>query len=219
MMSKIKILYGAVWMFTIAIASAQTSTATVNGSPYLDEKYVEGTIYYANKTLAAPIRYNAYQDLIEYKNGAQALVLDPSTTINKVCFGNSTFVPLQAEGNSKGKLGYFMLLDSGKAALYARKKIIYQAAKKGGALDGSDLPAQFKPSPDAFYIKLGDDELQQVGNMKSMIASFPDKQEELIQFAKKEKISPRKEKDIAAFIKYYNAMFDPTAVSAARSSQ
>jgi hypothetical protein len=45
-----------------------------------------------------------------------------------------------------------------------------------------------------------------VGNLKEMIASFPDKQEELKQFAKKEKISPKKEDELLKLIRYYNSL-------------
>lgn len=217
MMDKFRILLGFACLLTTAVVNAQTSTASVDnikGTPYLDEKFVDGVIYYASKTLSAPIRYNAFQDLIEYKNNGQALALDPNLSISKVSFGTSTFVPLSYDNNGKSKLGYFLALDSGKMKLYAKKKIIYMPAKKGGALDGGDLPAQFKPGADAFFYRIEDGSLQEVGNIKSMIASFPDKQDELTQYAKKEKISPRKEKDMVQFVKYYNAMFDANPVRA-----
>jgi len=216
MMGKFKILLGFACLLTTAIVNAQTSASVDNikGTPYLDEKFVDGVIHYSNKTLSAAIRYNAFQDLIEYKNNGQALALDPNLSISKVSFGTSTFVPLSYDNNGKSKLGYFLALDSGKVKLYAKKKIVYMPAKKGGALDGGDLPAQFKPGADAFFYSIEDGTLQEVGNMKSMIASFPDKQDELTQYAKKEKISPRKEKDIAQFVKYYNSMFDASAMSA-----
>ena len=39
-----------------------------------------------------------------------------------------------------------------------------------------------------------------------MIASFPDKQEEVKQFAKKEKISPKKEEELVKLVRYYNSL-------------
>lgn len=205
MKTKFNFLLSVAWLFTLTMVNAQES-ATINGTPYLDEAYVQGVIFYGNKIHKAPIRYNAFQDLIEYQQNGQAIVLDPSATIKKVQLGTSMFVSLPYEINGKLKFGYFELLDSGKVTVFSRKKIGFQAARKGGALDGGDQPAQFKRSPDVFYYQIGNGTLQEIESIKSMIGSFPDKQEELTRFAKKEKISPKKEKEIIQFVQYYNSL-------------
>ncbi|HTE30343.1 MAG TPA: hypothetical protein VK666_08210 [Chryseolinea sp.] len=208
MKNKITLLSGGLLCLTLMIAHGQTATtsATVKGTPYIDEAYVDGVIYYADKTHAAPIRYNAYQDLIEYQQNGKALVLDPNLLIKKVQVGDAAFVPLKYQAEGKSKVGYFAVLDSGKITLLSKKTIVFSAAQKGRAMDGGDLPAQYKTSPDAFYYKIGDGELQEVTSIKAMIAAFPDKQEELTTFAKKEKISPRKEKEMIELVKYYNSL-------------
>lgn len=204
-MTKLK-FFLCIALFTFAGAKAQQATGDVIGTPYLDDKYVEGVIYINNKAQKLSMRYNAYQDLIEYQQNGKALVFDPNPSIKKVELGSSTFVPLKYNAGGKSKLGYFALLDSGKVALYVKKSITFMPAKKGGRLDGTDQPAEYKRSADVFYFKVGDGELQEVGNIKSMIASLPDKQEELTQYAKKEKISPRKEKEVVQLVKYYNSL-------------
>jgi|SRR5579859_6463199 len=207
MKRKFKFLAVVISLFTTMMATAQSSNSeAVNGTPYLDETYAKGVISYANKNHVVPIRYNAFMDLIEYQQSGTALVLDPNATIKKVTVGNATFVPLPYESNGKSKFGYFALLDSGKVTLFVKKKIVFVAAKKGGALDGSDQPAEYRKAADTFYYKIGDGPLQEVSNIKAVIASFPDKQEELSQFAKKKKISPRREKELIQFIQYYNSL-------------
>ena len=208
MMNKLKFILGMVMMFTISMSSAQVKTSTgeeIAGSPYVDDKYKDGMIYYGDKNYAAPIRYNAYQDLIEYQQDGKALVIDANAAIKKVTVGSEVFIPLRHEGNAK-KLGYFIMLDTGKLSLYSKKRIVFTPFKKGGKLDGSDQPAEFKKSPDVFYYQLGDGQLQEIDNMKSLIATLPDKQEELTQYVKKEKISAKKEKDLVQFVKYYNSL-------------
>lgn len=208
MISKFKLLLG-VGLFTLTFANGQApaaGAAAIKGSPYLDDAYVDGVVYYGNKTLKAPMRYNAFQDLMEYQQNGKQLVLDPSETITKVTLGNSTFASLKYNTDGKTKFGYFVMLDSGKVALFAKKEISFTPVRKGRAQDGSDEPAQYKRSPDAFYYKVGDGTLQEVGAIKEMIATFPDKQEELAQYAKKEKISAKKEKEIVQFVQYYNSL-------------
>jgi hypothetical protein len=203
MMSKFKFLLSVVGLFSVMMATGQATTAvTVKGTPYLHEAYQDGVVYYGDKSLTVPVRYNAFQDLIEYQQNGKALVLDPKLTIKKVQLGSSVFVP-QAYDK---KLGYFMLLDSGKMSLYAKKRITLLPGRKGGALDGSDQAPEYKPSPDEFFIKIGDGQLQEVGTIKSLVSGLPDKQEEVAAFAKKEKISPKKEKEMVQLVQYYNSL-------------
>lgn len=208
MKNKFLLLLSAVLLQTIIgfAQSAAIDPASIKGTPYLEDAYAKGVICYADKNHAVPVRYNAYQDLMEYQQSGRALVLDANATVKKVTFNNSTFVPLSYEANGKSKLGYFALLDSGKVSLFAKKKIVFIPAKQGGALDGSNQPAEYRKSPDVYYIKVGDGPLQEVGNLKSLIAAFPDKKDELAQFAKKEKISPRKEKELVQLVQHYNSL-------------
>jgi hypothetical protein len=215
MKTKFTVLIGVVLMFTTATGHAQVSPTVsvvaptdskIEGTPYLDEKFVEGEITLGDKVRKVPVRYNVFQDLIEYKQNGQPLVLDPSPAIHKVHFGDNTFVVQKFESKGKTKNGFLALLDSGKVMLFSKKGVIFLAAKKGGALDGTDLPARYTRTPDVFYYKIGDGELHEIESIKSMIASFPEKQEELTLYAKKEKISPRKEKTLVQFVQYYNSL-------------
>ena len=206
-MSKSNFLSGVVGLLTLTIANAQvTTTAKIDGSPYLDEAYVQGQIFYADKSVKMPIRYNIFQDVMEYKQNGRALVLDPTTNIKKVIFGTHTFVVQKFEFKGKTKYGYLAQLDSGKVILFSKKVVNYLAEMKGRALDGGDQPARYNRAPDVFYYKIGDGEVLEVESIKSMIASFPAKQEELTVFAKKEKITPRKEEKIIKLVQYYNSL-------------
>ena len=144
-------------------------------------------IYYADKNITAPLRYNAFQDLLEYQQNGKALVLDATLVIQKVKLGTSVFVPHKYELDGKSKLGYFELLDSGKVMLLSKRTIAFSPEKKGKALDGGDMPAEYKRKPDTYYYKIGSGDLQEVTSIKSLISAFPDKQDELALFAKKEK--------------------------------
>jgi hypothetical protein len=206
MMNKIRSVTGVLLICTITLSHAQVADATIKGSPYLNETFEEGVIILANNNFKVPARYNVYKDEMEYKQNGRALILDPAASVKKIQLHDATFVVQKYMADGKSKLGYFTLLDSGKVMLYAKKAVSYLPAKKGAALDGSDRPAEYKKVPDTFYYKIGDNGLVEVKNIKSMIGDFPDKQEELAAFAKKEKISPRKEDEMVQFVKYYNSL-------------
>jgi hypothetical protein len=187
--------------------NATAASTVVKGTPYLDETYVKGTILFATNTRTVPLRYNAYKDLMEFQADGQARVLDPSTTIKKVNFGETTFV-VEKYVNDKGvkKYGYFTLLDTGKVSLFSKKTVKFTPGMKGRALDGGDQPAEYRRNPDEFYFKVDGGEMVEIKSIKAMVAAFPDKQDELLSFAKKEKISPRDEEELVKLVKYYNSL-------------
>jgi hypothetical protein len=204
MMTKLKFLLGVVTACTLTVSRAQD--ASIKGTPYMNDTYEEGVVFLEKNKFKVPARYNAFKDLMEYQQSGRAMVLDPSPTVKKVRLQNTTFVVEKLVLEGKPKFGYLMLLDSGKAMLYSRKVVNYLPAKKGGNLDGTDQVAEFKRVPDILYVKVGTSELHEVKNLKSLLAGFPDKQEELTRFAKREKISPRKEDEVVKLVKYYNSL-------------
>jgi hypothetical protein len=195
------------WLQTTSVLAQVpgSSNSGIEGTPYLDESFVQGEIYFAGTSRKASIRYNIFQDLIEYQQGGQILALDPGS-IKKVEIGSMVLVVQPIEIKGKTKPGFLALLDSGKVMLYSKKVVIYRAAKKGGALDGTDSPARYTRLPDEFYYKVGEGPLREVESIKSLIASFPEKENELTVFAKKEKLSPRKEKSLLQLVQYLNSL-------------
>jgi hypothetical protein len=210
----ITFVIGLVSLCSFYMTKAQQASASkIEGTPYLNEQYVEGEIFFgeANRT-KVPVRYNIYQDLMEYKQNGKALVLDPSNKIKKVRMGDETFIVEKINTDGKSKYSFLHVLDTaqafmpGKMILMSKKMIKYQEPLQGKALDGGDLPAKFSRLSDAYFYRIGDGELKEVGNLKDLIASLPDKQEEVKQFAKKEKISPKKEQELLKLVSYYNSL-------------
>lgn len=208
MKMKLNILIGMAMLIGVSASMAQQASAQkFEGTPYLDENYMDGEIVFGEaQRTKVPVRYNIYQDLMEYQQNGKALVLDPSNKIKSVHFGDNTFIVEKFELNGKTKYGFLSLLDSGKATLLAKKGVRFQEALKDRGLDGGDQPARFSRTLDTFYYRIGDGELKKVASMKELIASFPDKQDELKQFAKKEKISARKGDELVKLVRYYNSL-------------
>jgi hypothetical protein len=212
MKNRLNVLICLVWLSGISVAIAQVAApagVTIEGTPYLSESYVTAEILYAKGNLSKlPVRYNAFQDLIEYKQNGNSFVIDPTSQIKKINLGEQTFIVDKFEYKGKTKYGFLTLLDSGKVMLLSKKMITYSETKVSRGLDGVDVtsPAKFSMAPDTYYYKIANGELQKVESIKEMIATFADKQEELTKYAKKEKISPKKEKDLIQLVHYYNSL-------------
>jgi hypothetical protein len=214
MKNKFNVLMGIACMFAFTASHAQLPSVMTNaavsteieGTPYLDEKFVPAVIYHDNTLHKVPVRYNMFRDVIEYMEGTVNMSLEPGPNINKVRFGANTFVVQKFEYKRQTKYGYLALLDSGKVMLYSKKVVTFHKASKEPPPTFREIPAGYDRGPDVFYYKIGDGELHEVESIKSMIATLPEKQEELTVFAKKEKISPKKEEKIIKFVQYYNSL-------------
>ena len=213
MKNKFNFLMGIVWLFTFTTSHAQLPSVMTNavsteieGTPYLDEKFVPAIIHHDNTVHKVPVRYNIFRDVMEYMEGTVNMSLEPGPNINKVIVGASTFVVQKFESKKQIKFGYFILLDSGKVMLYSKMVVSFHKAKKPEPPDFKNELAGYDREPDVFYYKIGDGELLELQSIKSMIATLPEKQEELTVFAKKEKITPKKEEKVVKLVQYYNSL-------------
>lgn len=179
----------------------------VIGSPYLNETFTQGEVVFDKGIRNAfPLRYNIYKDWIEYQKNNQTYILDPDFRIKEVTFDENTFVVEEYPGKGKSRLGYFKLLDSGKVTLLSKQLVLYKEYQQAQALQSSASPPKYTRTADQFYFKVESGELHKIDNIKSMVASFPDKQDLLMAYAKKEKISAKKEEDLRRLFAYYYSL-------------
>jgi hypothetical protein len=179
----------------------------VIGTPYLNEEFTQGEIFFdKGMRNAVPVRYNIYKDWIEYQQNNQAYILDPDVRIKEVKFNDFVLVVGQYASRGKVRLGYFTVLDSGNVTLLAKHVVMYKEYQQAQALQSSSTPPKYTRAADQFYIKVGSRHPEKVDNIKSMIASFPDKQDLLLDYAKEEKISVRKEDELRRLMAYYYSL-------------
>jgi hypothetical protein len=179
----------------------------VIGTPYLNETFSQGEVNFDQGTRnAVPLRYNIYKDWIEYQQNNQTYILDPDFRIKEVTFDENTFVVEKYPGKGKSRPGYFKLLDSGRVTLLSKQFVLFKEYQKAQALQSSSSPPKYTRAPDQFYFKVESGELQKIDNIKSLVAGFPDKHDLLMKYAKKEKISAKKEQDLRRLFAYYYSL-------------
>lgn len=179
----------------------------IEGTPYLAENFTPGEVHFKNgNPTSAVLRYHIFNDYMEFQQNGKTYILDPSTQINKVIVDDCTFVVEKYESKGKVKQGYFTLLDSGKVMLLAKQTVTFHERKEVKALESSATPAKYTRASDTYYYKIGDSELTKVENLKKLIANLPDKQSELSEFIRQEKISVRKEDELKKLFHYLNSL-------------
>lgn len=180
----------------------------INGSPYLNDEFIKGSIYTVSKTQYAdvPLRYNIYNDEIEFQTSDnKILALSTPEIVEKVVFGKYTMEYIPFEAGNKVKRGFFKLLLEGKVSLYARPEIHFEGPKPPAAYQEAQ-PAKFHPKDDRYYIRTGQEVAQSVGNKKELIGLFPDHKNEIEAFIKKNKINIKKPEELKSLVEYYNSL-------------
>lgn len=180
----------------------------IMGSPFLNDEFIQGTLYTTSKHkyMDLPLRYNAYQDQLEFKTSdGQLKALSKPEIVEKVVFGDYNMVYIPFAYAKKIHHGFFIVLEEGKASLYSRSEIIFNKAEKPAAYQEAQ-PARFVLKPNAYYIKIGLAEAKKVDRKKELIDVFPDHNNEIETFIKKHKIKASKPENLIKLVKYYNAL-------------
>ncbi|MFV0591233.1 MAG: hypothetical protein ACK5M7_07605 [Draconibacterium sp.] len=185
-----------------------TSEADIQGSPYLDDEFIAGSVYTTTKFQYndIPLRYNIYSDNVEFKTPDNTvLAIASPETIEKITFGGNTIEYIPYINVKKERNGYFLLASKGKASLYIRPEVIYKKPTVAEAYKDPE-PAKFERRNDVFFIRIGTQAAQRIEKKKDLTEVFPDHQKEIESFVKKNKTSPDKLDELTSLIAYYNSL-------------
>jgi hypothetical protein len=180
-----------------------------DGSPNLNDEFVNGEIFHNNqwRYMDIPIRYNIFNDEIEYKpkDKERIYALKPDTLFNMIIIPEDTFIVSLHEKDKGIKPGFFKLLANGKAALLVKMEVEFKEAQSA-TTHKMAMPAKFLKKPDKYYVKKQGELPINVKNVKKLIEQLGNHQDELTTYAKKEKLSGKKEKELKQLIYYYNSL-------------
>jgi hypothetical protein len=192
------------YFLTSDLHKGMTTDAKVEGTVYFSEELSNGTIYTRNRIFSnLPMRYNIFDDNIEFQEKDTVLALLPDPFILKVEYGERTFV-VDYLLKEKGKAGFFHRLDSGKLTLMAKMAVTFLRAVEEKAMQPAK-PAQFKRLEDVYYYKIGNGPVTRIQSVKKLIESLPDHNDEMQDYVRTEKISLKDGAELTKLVKYYNS--------------
>ena len=178
----------------------------IQGSPYLNDSFTLAMVMTSDAVVHnLPMKYNVYEDVMEFQDNDQLYLLDPSVKIQKIEMNENTFTVEHYEHNGKLTPGYFILLGTGKVKLLLKKGIRFQEAQAAKAMEAQNKPAKYVSVPDQLYFRVNAQEDLPITNIKKMIAQFPDHQKSLLSFADRRKLGKNKE-DLLKLWEYYNGL-------------
>lgn len=186
----------------------ELSTEDINGSPYLNDEFINGNVYTTSKTMFPdiPLRFNIYNHEIEFKSpDGKISAIDTPEIVEKIEFGEHLVEYIPYKDVKKIKRGFMLLLNKGNAKLYARPRVDFRDAVPPGAYKDAQ-PAKFIGQATNYYIRVGNEAALLIEKKKDLVDAFPDHQKELTSFIKKNKITHRKEDKLKALVTFYNEL-------------
>jgi len=182
--------------------------ANIDGSPYLNDDFIEGAVFTTSKTqyVGVPLRYNIYNDQIEFQLGENPVqALAAPETVEMVQFGDFMFEYIPYANAKKIKRGFFIVEEKGNATLYSKPQVVFENAKKPAAYQDAK-PAQFIKRPDEYYIRVGKEPAMLMAKKKDLEEIFPDRKDEISGFIRKNKVKPKNPELLKELVQFYNAL-------------
>lgn len=184
------------------------SEEQIAGSPYLNKEFENGSVYTVQRQQynEIPLRYNIYNDNLEFKTpDNEIMALAAPEIVEKAVVGSTilTYSPYLLA--NKTKKGFFLILEEGKASLYAKSAVVFQNATEPAAYKDAE-PAKFIKKPDEYYIRIGSEQAVPINSKKDLIAAFPDNRDKIESFINKNKTKTNKPESLKEVVKYYNSL-------------
>lgn len=183
-----------------------TSSPDIQGSPYLNDEFEAGIVYYEGKFKISdlPLRYNLHNDEIEYKEKNAILAFADPNSIDKVIIGSDVFIYIPT--GKKGVVsGFVKMWNKNYPSVLTKMKVDF--------LEKEEAKPYVEPKPDRFerghdkhYLMISQDEIVKIASVKKMIKTLGKHQSELSAYAKKEKISSGDPEELAELLEYYSKL-------------
>jgi hypothetical protein len=185
----------------------QPPSPDIEGSPYLNEEFEIGEVFYGNKYKLnqIPLRYNIYNDEMEYRVDNSIMAFANPHQIDKVIFGKNAFIYLRNEIISDKGGGFVKIWNNQYPAIITKMSVEYLEKEPPKALIDPKPPRFVNKENQHFLIKSKTD-IVKIRSVKRLIESLGEYKAELTRFAKNEKLSARKPEELAKLLDYYSVL-------------
>ena len=181
----------------------------IEGSPYLDDAFVNGTIYTTAKTQVpdVPLRFNIYNDNLEFKTSdGTILELAQPETVERAKMGETEMIYTDYLTTTKNtKQGFFKVLAEGNLNLLAKPDIFYQEATEEAAYKEAQ-PPKFIPKPDVYYVQKPGSPATKIKKSKDLDGLIDAHKKEVDTYIKKNKLKFKKVEDLKQLVDHYNSL-------------
>ena len=182
-------------------------TATYEGSPYMNEEFTEATIVSSEDQvfIKVPIRYNVYYDLFEVEMEEAVYNLNRGGVVAKVEIEDHNFIYTEYDYQSSRGEGYLEVLIEGPWSLYKQHQVVFREAVPAQPYQEAE-PASFEEKDPLFYVSHGDELPVFIRNRKGLLELAGDREKELNNFLKDNRIRLRDEAEMKKAVEFLNGI-------------
>jgi len=183
---------------------ADDTPAVVSGTMYYNDSFSQARI--DNSPEVVFLRYNAFRDEMEYKQGTDTYYLIKDDNIRVDFFNNKKLYQYlkYSDVDKTEKRGFLLEIVGGEKSLYKSEKISLIPERLTTTGYETPKPAEYRKTKENYYIKNGELTVAFPKNKKELLKMFPDKNTEISNFLKKNKPSFSKETDLIELTKFLN---------------
>lgn len=180
-----------------------------DGTPYLKKEFSIGTInnLTTDKSHKLLIRFNIFKDRMEIQKDKNSIFqLSKQPTLN-IELDNKKFFLKEYEWESKTRISYLeILLKKDKIELFKKRSVILKSAVKAKSSYEKDKPAKFISFNHLLYKSKNQKITSLPKKKKEFFNIFQQQSEKVYLFAKKNKLSFKKESDLIKIFEYFNSL-------------
>ncbi len=178
------------------------------GSIYMNLSYKESSVIHEKSTTYhAKLRYNIHEDAMEYKEKSNLYELIKNQTTHVRIDDNYFYYCDFKNQRGHNKSGYYILVElTNLYSIYKKITLSMENSVNQRVIgNASNEPGKIVQNI-TYYIEEEGVIMELPLNKKEMLATFSDKENELKEYLKKEKIRLKKEEDLIRFVARYNAL-------------
>ncbi len=177
----------------------------IDGTPYLTDwqkaelQLIDGSVIYD-----LPMRYNVYTGQMIFKKNDEIYGIGAPDSISMIKFNGSIFKYKGFVINDVFERTYYEIVIDDKASLYKKYDMVITPSNYNEALDVGNKNDRFTLK-ETLYLQKGD-KLVELDKKKKVMQFFSDKEKEISDYIKQEKLSYKDENDVIKLVEYYNQL-------------
>ena len=178
----------------------------IEGSPFRVDSLVEGYIFLKDSGIVRiPLRYNIYEDEIEYLDDQNLMILENVNQIDYITIGEDTIV--YKRYNNGNDQGYLVQKVRGDCSLYAKYVIEYHEMEAPITSYHSPKPPSFVHRAPQWYVSMDDGPMEHVDlNSSEFNDLFGVHARTMKAYKKSQKLKFGREEDVIRLFEHFNVL-------------
>lgn len=187
--------------------------ANIQGSPYLQKEFEEGTMIVQNGTVIPGLRYryDIYGDKMLFIVNGDTATINKPLALRSIEIGGKKFVyEVYVSGPGKVATSYFEVVEENESLtlLHRRQAELDQDVYVSNYGGGGGTKEFRLKTVDSYYLKLGKAAASEIDNRKDLLELFPDNRQQIREYLKQNKLKVKKEEDLRSILQYCASLLE-----------